>query len=312
MGTRWTAIVPAGERGSDLLTACLQDALDRINAQMSTWDPHSVISRLNRAPRGWYQVPDALFDVLSHALTTARASAGSYDPTVGELVDLWGFGPRGPAPTPPRHDDIAQAVQRCGWRKLRLDGDHRAVWQPGGLHLDLSSIAKGYGVDCIAATLDQHGLSSYLVEIGGELKAKGSRIDGAPWRVGIEIPEKSGTATVPLTLTNAAVATSGDYRRYFMKDGQRYAHTIDATSGYPVMNALASVSVVHADCMAADALATALLGMGLENGLAHARRHHVPALFMHRHEGDMSLTWTEDFVAMAGCSASTTPSRLTG
>jgi thiamine biosynthesis lipoprotein len=300
MGTRWTVMYPGGERPADTLPSAIEHVLARINQQMSTWDPQSVISQLNRAPRGWYQVPAELFHVLSHALSVARESAGIYDPTVGELVDLWGFGPPGAVGAPPRHEDIAAAVQRCGWQKLKLDVKHRGVWQPGGLRLDLSAIAKGYGVDCIADALDQHGLSSYLVEIGRELKARGLRGDGRAWRVGIEIPDGSGAPTLPMTLMNAALATSGDYRRYYMDEGRRYAHTIGVSNGYPIMNALASVSVVHAECMAADALATALLGMGLQNGLAHARQRGIPALFMHRHAGDVSLTWTDAFLALAG------------
>lgn len=300
MGTRWSAVHTDAACPSGVLAARIQRTLDCINQQMSTWDPHSVISRLNRAPRGWYQVPPELFHVLDHALSAASASAGIFDPTVGELVDLWGFGPHGPVAMPPGDEEVAGAVQRGGWRKLKLDADHHAVWQPGGLRLDLSGIAKGYGVDRIAAALDELGVSSYLVEIGGELKSRGRKADGRPWRVDIEIPDPCGTPALPIALDNAALATSGDYRRCWIAEGRRYAHTISPLSGYPVMNDLASVSVVQKDCMSADALATALLGMGLESGLAHARCHGIPALFMHRQAWDLGLTWTDEFLALAG------------
>jgi len=303
MGTRWSVLYAVGSdaRSSAALTARIRDALDDINGQMSTWDPGSVISRLNQAPRGWYQVPADLFHVLDHALSTARASAGMFDPTVGELVDLWGFGPPGPVTSAPRHEAIVQAVQRGGWHRLELNAGHSAVWQPGGLRLDLSGIAKGYGVDCIAKVLDEFGVPSYLVEIGGELKSRGRNANGEPWHVDIEIPDIAERRALPVTLNNAALATSGDYRRCCMVRGRRYAHTISPFSGYPTANDLASVSVVDAECMCADALATALLGMGLENGLAYARRNKVPALFMHRQAEDLGLTWTDEFLAVAGC-----------
>ncbi|NGM88999.1 FAD:protein FMN transferase [Parapusillimonas sp. SGNA-6] len=302
MGTQWSVLYPAVSVAcpSDALAAHIRNALDDINRQMSTWDPQSVISRLNRAPRGWYQVPAELFHVLEHALSAASASAGMFDPTIGELVDLWGFGPAGPVTVPPQDEVIAQAVQRCGWRKLKLDAAHSAVWQPGGLQLDLSGIAKGYGVDRIARVLDESGVPSYLVEIGGELASRGRKADGTPWRVDIDIPDGPKMAAFPIILNDAALATSGDYRRCYVAQGRRHAHTISAFTGYPVANELASVSVVHSECMKADALATALLGMGLEQGLAHARRHGIPALFMHRQAQDLGLTWTDEFLGLAG------------
>ncbi len=309
MGTTWTVKLcdPGRAIALETLEAVIQATLDRITRQMSTWDPDSSISLLNRSERGWYGVPDELFHVLEHALSLARDTAGAYDPTLGKLVDLWGFGSSGPCSGLPTADDIAAALAPAGWNHAGLNRQHLAVWQPGGLSFDLSSIAKGYGVDQIAVVLDKHRIEHYLVEVGGELKARGSNEQGKPWRVSIEIPAsgedpgpESTPPVFPIVLANASVATSGDYRRYFEHDGRRYAHTLDPATGYPAVHALASVSVLHDQCMMADALATALFSMGPDHGPQYARSRRIPALFMVRHPGDMALEWTDEFTALAG------------
>lgn len=307
MGTTWTVKLcdPGRAIALETLEAVIQAALERITRQMSNWDPSSFISLLNRAERGWYEVSDELFHVLKHALDLARDTAGAYDPTLGKLVDLWGFGPSGPCGSLPGAGDIAAALAQAGWNHAGLNQQHLAVWQPGGLSFDLSSIAKGYGVDQIAAVLDTHKIEHYLVEVGGELKARGSNEHRKPWRVSIEIPASgdgsgSPSPALPIVLVDASVATSGDYRRYFKHDGRRYAHTLDPATGYPAAHALASVSVLHEQCMMADALATALFSMGPDHGPQYARSRRIPALFMVRHPDDIALEWTDEFTALAG------------
>jgi len=314
MGTTWSVqVVPALDKAA---LGCLQRDLSAvladIIAQMSHWEPNSLLARINRAAAGWYQVPPAFFEVVSCAVQIARLTDGAYDPTVGELVQLWGFGAGEPTGRPPDARQLAAARQRAGWQKLHLNVEHRGVWQPGGLALDFSSIAKGYGVDVMARVVEQHGIEHYMVELGGELRVRGQREDGTDWQLWVETPasgtKSDGTdseglpAGIPIALHDLSIATSGDYRRYFLHEGRRYAHTLDPRSGWALQNNLASVSVIHPQCMAADALSTALLCMGLNEGLAFARQQRIAALFMCRSENDphdFAVEWTDDFYQLA-------------
>jgi len=308
MGTTWSVkAVAAGLavlREVDLRQA-LDGVLNTIVAQMSHWEDDSLLNRINRAPPGWYQVAPEFFEVMSCAVQTARFTDGAYDPTVGELVNLWGFGAgqvqaHGGQRCLPDACQIAAARARAGWQKLHLNAEHRGVWQPGGVTLDFSAIAKGYGVDAMAQVLERHGVEHYLAELGGELRARGQRPDGQPWRLHVETPQTQDAA-LPIVLNNAAIATSGDWRRYFLHAGRRYAHTVDPHTGWALQNDLASVSVVHSSCMVADALSTALLCMGGDDGLAFARQHGIAALFLRRRggAGNLAVQWSDPFYRLA-------------
>ncbi|PND34143.1 thiamine biosynthesis protein ApbE [Achromobacter pulmonis] len=301
MGTTWSArmALPAG-RTEAAARQAIQGALDDVVAQMSTWEADTDITRYNRAQPGWQALPAGFFHVLSHALALAEDSGGAYDPTVGPLVNAWGFGPHQRAFEPPSPGAIEAARARCGWRRVQLDAERRAALQPGGAYLDLSSIAKGYGVDRAALALDALGVTQYLVEVGGELRARGARPDGQPWRVAIEVPDASDGHALALPLTDRSIATSGDYRRHAGSGDQRYAHTIDPRSGQPVRNNLASVTVLHAGCMQADAYATALTVLGEADGLAYARHHDLAALFILRARDAWRVVATPAFQALAG------------
>lgn len=294
MGTSWSARVmaPAGA-GPSVLDA-LQRQLDLVVAQMSHWERDSNLSRFNSAPAGnWHRLPDEFFTVLSYALEVAEASGGAYDPCAGALVNAWGFGAR------QRYDDASfyaplpaatQAiVARADRQRLQLDRASRRALQPGGVQIDLSSVAKGYAVDLLARCLEAQGLFHYLVEIGGELRGAGVKADGQPWWVALEGVPGAGDGAVPTTvaLHGLAIATSGDYRRYFEHGGQRASHTLDPRTGAPIRNAVASVTVLHAECMAADALSTALSVLGPEQGLALAERGKLAARFLLRHDGGL-------------------------
>lgn len=285
MGTRWTVKLAAAPRPLDRLRELLQAELDRVVAEMSHWQADSHLGRYNRAEAGsWQVLPDGFFTVMQQALLLAEDSDGAYDPTAGPLVDCWGFGPAVPRSTPPSAEEIAAALQHVGWQKLRLDVTQRRLLQPGGVQLDLSAIAKGYAVDRLAEVLESLGVAHYLVEVGGELRGQGCKPDGSPWWVQLEAPDEQGdAAALVLALDGLAVASSGDYRRYFECEGQRYAHTIDPRDGWPLRHALAAVSVVHASCLQADALSTALYVLGPELGLAYATRHGLAAHFVLRH-----------------------------
>jgi thiamine biosynthesis lipoprotein len=305
MGTTWTVTaVTDADADTAGLREGIEAELDKVVAQMSTWEPGSDISRFNRASAGAVQVlPDGFFQVLDAALRLAKGTGGAFDPTVGPLVNLWGFGPNGSRDAPPGPDAIAAVRVRTGWHRLSLDRAARTAVQPGGLQVDLSSIAKGFAVDQVAAYLVDSGIRAFLVEVGGELHAQGRKPDGAPWRIAIEStqPDDADSATaetvpaaqIVVALDDLSVATSGDYRHYFERDGRRYSHTIDPRTGYPVAHGLASVTVLHEDCMQADALATAMTVLGPDDGYAYALRHGVAALFVlhegHLHDGNRSV-----------------------
>lgn len=300
MGTTWSArlALPAG-CSDQAARLAVQAALDEVVAQMSTWEAGSDISLFNQAGAGWRELPDAFFHVLRHAMALAEDSDGAYDPTVGPLVNAWGFGPHQRAFEPPSPAAVEAARRRCGWRRVALDAGRQAALQPGGVYLDLSSIAKGYGVDRAAMALDALGITQYLVEVGGELRARGKRPDGQPWRVAVEVPDASDAHALALPLEDRSIATSGDCRRHAGSGEARYAHTIDPRTGQPVRNNVASVSVLHPVCMQADALATVLTVLGETDGLAYARRHDLAALFILRDADAYRVVATPAFQALA-------------
>ncbi|WP_425478921.1 FAD:protein FMN transferase [Lysobacter antibioticus] len=293
MGTRWSVKLIARASALPMLERGIQARLDQVVAQMSTWEAGSDLSRYNRSAAGSVQTLPAEFaEVMAAALALADDSDGAYDPTVGPLVDLWGFGPAGARAYAPDARTIADAQTRVGWRRLRFDAAARTLEQPGGAYVDLSSIAKGYGVDRVADYLLEQGIADCLVEVGGELRGHGRKPDATPWRVAVERPGGSeDEAAAVIALDGLAIATSGDYRRFFDADGRRYSHTLDPRSGRPIAHALASVTVLHAQCMQADALATALTVLGAQAGMAYANRHGLAALFVLR-EGEGFVTRT--------------------
>lgn len=304
MGTRWCVSLVACDPVDPSVQPQIQETLDQVVAQMSNWESCSDLSRFNRAPPGsWHDLPLEFFTVLEHALHVAQATGGAYDPTVGRLVDLWGFGPSGNPRQAPLPEALAQARLGCGWQQLSVDRPRRRVRQPGGVHVDLSGIAKGYGVDQVARLLTRLGFVSHLVEVGGELRGQGVKPDGQPWWVELERPPATRAGTVLDTrslvaLHGLAIATSGDYRRYFSAGGVRYSHTLDPRTGYPIPDSLASVTVLHPECMVADAMATALTVMGVRQGLDWAGRHGLAALFIERVGDEWAETLTPALAAM--------------
>lgn len=284
MGTRWTVrFVDTSQRATHDWQAGIQAQLDLVVAQMSHWQDDSILGIYNRASAGsWHVLPPEFLDVMRCALDVAALSQGAYDPTAGAIVNLWGFGPgsayAAPDFRPPDDVAIGAALADCGWQRVRFDAAQR-MFQPGGLQLDLSSIAKGYGVDLVARYLHANGIDHFLVEVGGELRGAGMKPDGQPWWVSLEEPDDDSVTTIA-ALHGLSVATSGDYRRHFEYAGRRYAHTLDPRSGYPLADGVASVTVLHEDCMRADAWSTALTVMGVEAGLACAETHGIAARFL--------------------------------
>lgn len=263
----------------------IRQQLDSVIAEMSPWEKDSVISHFNRAEAGsWHELPADFFTVLEAALATAASSGGAFDPTIAPLVNLWGFGPDGKRDSAPPEAEIAALQSRCGWQRLELDEIDLRVRQAGGITLDLSGIAKGFAVDKVSDYLLDAGFPNHLIEIGGELRGRGLRPDGHPWWVQLEpLPENREAPENIVALHNLAVATSGDYRKFFVAGEQRYAHTLDPRTGRPVMHGLAAVSVLHEQCMLADAQATVLMVLGVEDGMNWAIEQGVAAILVERH-----------------------------
>lgn len=297
MGTTWSVRL-CNPQFTPLapVRAAIEEALALVVRQMSNWEPESEVSRFNRAPAGsWHALSPAFFAVLQAAQHWALASGGAFDVGVGQLVSRWGFGPRpdpqadqaAPATMPSAQELQVLRTQGVG-AGLVLRDEGRQALQPGGLQLDLSGIAKGYSVDLVVQVLQAQGCVDFLAEVGGELRASGTRPGGQPWRVAVA--GEAGSARA-LPLQGMAIATSGDHWHAFEHGGRRYSHTIDPRTGEPVAHALASVTVLHQECMHADALATVLTVLGLVQGLAFATEQGVAALLCERtHQG---AQWTE-------------------
>ena len=311
MGTLWQASVSA-PRDADLhpLHDGIQACLDLVVAQMSTWEPGSDISRYNRAPAGtWQALPRPFFDVLREALAIAEASGGACDPTVGPLVEAWGFGAHGNGGRVPDAEALAAARARVGWERVTLDVPEQRALQPGGVALDLSGIAKGHGVDAAVDWLRAGGVPAALVEVGGELRGYGRKPDGSAWKVLAEAwpdgdpSSDSGSAAdggdnappCVIILDGDAVATSGDHWHRFAHDGRLYSHTIDPRTGAPVDHAPAAVTVIADSALAADAWATALTVLGAERGHALAQERGIAARFVTRGGDGMREQATDAF-----------------
>ncbi len=287
MGTTWSVKVVA-PRNDDLhrLHAGIQQQLDQVVAQMSTWKADSDISRYNRAPTdSRHPLPADFGTVMQVALEIAEASGGAFDPTVGPLVALWGFGANGGVRHVPTDAQIQRQRTRVGWQRLQWQAGH-ALLQPGGVELDLSAIAKGYGVDKVHEHLRTRGIGSALIEVGGELLGYGYKPDGSAWRVLVEsVPEEDAASALParvLSLQGHAVATSGDRWHRFESEGQQYSHSFDPRVGRPVPRAPAAVTVVAQDAMHADAWATAMTVLGADDGLRLADASGLAVRFLIR------------------------------
>ena len=282
MGTRYSAVFYAAP-GHDIeaIGATLHAAVDQVDCQMSSWKPASDLCRLNAAPEHtWIGVPDELIRVLEAGVQVGLQSRGRFDMGVGRLVEAWGFGP---APGTPGRPPAPQSHYHAAGEALYIDRAGGRVRKRWPLALDLCGIAKGFGVDQLAHCLDAWGIANYLVGIDGEMRARGSKPGAGAWAVALERPSYGvREAGGVMELHDAAIATSGDYRRWRDVDGKRYAHTMDPARQQPVSNRIAAVTVVAPTCMLADAWATALLVLGEQDGVALARERAVDALFVMR------------------------------
>jgi FAD:protein FMN transferase len=265
------------------LAELIEVELAAINRAMSTYDPRSELSEFNRRQDlGWVPASRGLLEVLDSASRISAATQGAFDVTVGPLVDLWGFGPQYGTRQIPDDAVIERVRESVGYRQVQTDPSAGAIRKTHNrTQVDLSAIAKGYGVDRVALILDRQGVDNYLVEIGGEFRARGTTAAGRPWRVAIERPVEGRRVLGEIVvLDNRAIATSGTTRDFFEQDGRRYSHSIDPATGRPVEHPPMAVSVVADTAMQADAWATALLVLGPERGYALAQARDLAALLV--------------------------------
>jgi thiamine biosynthesis lipoprotein len=297
MGTRYSARFLAPEQAQvKSIAAALEAAVGRVDRQMSNWKPDSDLSRLNGAAVGaWTPIP-SLAGVLVRAIEIGRESNNAFNIGVGELVEGWGFGPAGSFPKQNAAPVMAPHAPLDTVLEIDLPGCRARRHAP--VTLDLCGIAKGFGVDELGRALDTHRIGLWLVGIDGEMRSRGTRPDGLPWAIALELPQEDRRAAMGvIELGDAAVATSGDYRHFREVDGGRISHAMDPRLGAPLRNSVASVTVIAPRCMDADAYATALMVLGKQEGTEFARRLGLDALFVVRDGGMLRTVGTGAFGA---------------
>ena len=298
MGTNYAIAWSGGPDCGPSLAGELARELGRVDAEMSNWRADSQLSRFNDAPADrWFPVSAELAGLVALALDLSRRSDGAFDITVAPLIDLWGFGPEEPG-APPDAAAVEAARRWTDYRKLEVrlaPPSLKKGWAE--LRIDLSSIAKGHGVDRLAWLLDGRGCGDYLVEIGGELRTRGRNPAGLPWQVGVAAPDGSGGLRRRMSLSDRAAATSGDYRNFRRQGEVRLSHILDPRTGRPVVHGLASATVVAEDAALADGLATLILALGPEAGLEFAARRQIAALLLVRTESGFEESYTAPMLA---------------
>lgn len=294
MGTTYNVkvVLPPGSKSDavDKAKTAVDAALEKVNALMSTWRPDSELSRFNQFSETTpFKVSPETIEVFELSQAVSEASSGTFDITVGPLVNAWGFGPDDRTLTGPSEAELAALRERVGYRNLTIDPAALTLRKARpDIYCDLSAVAKGYGVDCVAKTLEGLGLHDYMVEVGGEVRTRGTK-NGASWRIAIERPLIGGRdieRVVAMPVAGLSMATSGDYRNYYEVDGVRLSHTIDPRTGRPITHNLASASVLCATCAEADAYATALMVLGPDEGFALACKLDLAALLIIREAPD--------------------------
>ncbi len=305
MGTTFniTLVSPPAEIDLDKLKTRINDHLEFIDSIASTYRDESELSEFNANPStDWIRATPEFCQMISAAIDMSVNTQGAFDITVGPVVNLWGFGPPNQESELPTSDEIAAALTNVGYQMLETDCDHAVLRKTSAdIYVDLSGWAKGHAVDRIAALLDSQQLGNYLVEIGGELRVRGHNAEQQKFKIAIEKPlansdmANSEMSYTIMRLTDVSVATSGDYRNFFEEDGQRYSHTIDPRTGYPVNHQLTGVTVVSSNTAFADAMATALMVLGPQDGHALAEKLRVAAYFLVRTDNGIEELSTTQF-----------------
>jgi len=269
MGTVYQVKIIGKNLDRAALEEGIRERVERVNLLMSNWVIDSDVTRFNYySGIGPFEVSEHTAIVVKRILELARLTGGALDPTVSPLIELWGFGTQRDVPFP-SEEEIRRALQMVGFEKLTLEGNFLRKSFPR-LSVNLSALAKGYAVDRVSAYLEEKHITRYMINIGGEVRTSGNNHEGIPWRIGIERPEVNDRNRVYRTVApgNNAMATSGDYRNYFEYNGIKYSHILDPRTGYPIKPNVTLASVIAPDCMTADGLATALMVLNPEEGVA--------------------------------------------
>jgi thiamine biosynthesis lipoprotein len=272
--------------------------LEEVDASMSTWRKDSELSRFNALSdqSRWVGISPELYQVLARGREISGLTDGAFDVTIGPVVNLWGFGPKARPEDVPTQEELDSILSATGYRNLELRAEPPAMRAKQRQYVDLSAIAKGYGVDAVARFLDSEGVAAFLVEIGGEISVQGHKPGGDAWRLAIEEPVSDQRKVNRIVaIGNRAMATSGDYRNYYESEGRRFSHTIDPVSGKPIDHNLASVTVIADDSMTADALSTAFNVMGREKAKALATRENIAAYFIVRGDDGFETDFSPAF-----------------
>lgn len=304
MGSHYSVKLGVVPPATDLkgLSGDIRQRLEDIEQVASTWRPSSELSRLNTSTETRQEVSDTLRDLIGLGIRSCQETAGALDITTGKLIDAWGFGPT-PAPAEPLPQDLIDTLRaESGCDTLALDGN--MLTRKTGAHINVNAITQGYAAERIAEMLDSRQVSSYLIDMSGELVARGRKPDGSAWKIGIEVPERGGPPGVAggalqkvVELRDLSIATSGDYRNFHEQNGKILSHVLDPRSGRPAQHALASVTVLDRSVASADALSTALLVMGPDQGIVFAREHQLAALFIIRSAEGFREEATPAFIA---------------
>jgi len=287
MGTTYNVTIddPVAGLEKNTLKLKIDAKLGAINQQMSTYIATSEISAFNKFDSlEWFPVSSEFAHVVQRSLEIGKITSGSFDLTIGALVNLWGFGPQARPIKKPSDQVISAARNKMGYEKIHVRLSPPALKKDViGIPIDLSGIAKGYAVDAIAELLVDLGSKHFMVEIGGEIRAHGKKLNGQPWQIGVEKPDaKRGVVQKILSLSNQSMATSGDYRNFYEEGGVRFSHLLDPTTGKPILHSVASVTVLAKDCATADAYATAFMVLGYEKAQKIVEDQKLTAVFLMR------------------------------
>jgi thiamine biosynthesis lipoprotein len=289
--------IPKGQSAKNIehdIELILVDA----HARMTTYDEKSELNQFNHfSVNEWKAISPLLYRAIKISREICVSSENAFDPTVFPLVKLWGFGPGEHADRVPDDIEIQKSLANVGCQNIQLEDKNLRIKKLRELQVDLSGIGHGYGADLVAEYLDAKGIKNYLAEVAGEIRSKGHNAKGELWRIAIEKPQDiSGEVFQGLRISDIGMATSGDYRNYFMQNGVRYSHTIDPATGRSINHSLTSVTVLDPSAAKADALATAILVMGPEKGRVFAEKMKVPAYFIVHENNQFRGFATEQFM----------------
>jgi len=307
MGTMFSikvAIQPSNLEEVDIQALDLEilAELKKINVLMSTWDPNSELSRFNRSTSlEPFPVSPITFEVFQWAVKLEQETNGTLDVTSAPLLELWGLGPHEQRNHVPKSEVITRILEATGIDNLELDSTAMTVRKTRpDIQCEFSALAPGYTADRLATLLESHGFNNFLVDIGGEFRGHGHNASGLPWQIAIELPDASGeTISRIISVSNSAIATSGDYRNYYEVNGERITHILDPRTGWPIKHQLASVTVLDTLAVRADGLSTAFMVLGLEKSLEQAEELGLAALFIMRNDdGGFTEHTTSRFDAM--------------